>query len=79
MTVLLTTHDMEEAEVLCDELAILHAGVLAVSGRPEELRAAISATATLDDVFARWCGGTIEQGGGFAGTRETRATARRLG
>jgi ABC-2 type transport system ATP-binding protein len=79
ITVLLTTHDMEEAEALCDELAILHAGRLAVSGRPAELRAAISPTATLDDVFARHCGGTIQQGGRFADTREARATAQRLG
>ena len=79
MTVLLTTHDMEEAEHLCDELAILHAGRLAVSGRPADLRAAISPEATLDDVFAHHCGGTIVQGGSFADTREARATARRLG
>jgi ABC-2 type transport system ATP-binding protein len=78
-TVLLTTHDMEEAEHLCDELAILHAGRLQVSGRPADLRAAISPEATLDDVFAHHCGGTIVQGGGFADVREARATARRLG
>ena len=79
MTVLLTTHDMEEAQAMCDELAILHAGRLAVAGRPAELCAAISPTATLDDVFAAHCGGTIAHGGGFADTREARATARRLG
>jgi ABC-2 type transport system ATP-binding protein len=79
MTVLLTTHDMEEAESLCGRLALLHAGRLAVTGRPAELRAAISPTATLDDVFAHHCGGTIAQGGRFADTRETRATAGRLG
>ena len=33
MTILLTTHDMEEADALCGELAILHWGVVAVSGR----------------------------------------------
>jgi ABC-2 type transport system ATP-binding protein len=79
MTVLLATHDMEEAESLCDALAILHAGRLAVTGAPAALRAATSPTATLDDVFARYCGGFIAQGGGFADTRETRVTARRLG
>jgi ABC-2 type transport system ATP-binding protein len=79
MTVLLTTHDMEEAEHLCDELAILHTGRLAVNGRPAELRAAVSPTATLDDVFARHCGGAIAPGGGFADAREARATARRVG
>jgi ABC-2 type transport system ATP-binding protein len=79
MTVLLTTHDMEEAESLCDELSILHAGRLAVSGRPADLRAALSPTATLDDVFAQYCGGTIAHGGRFADTREARSTAQRLG
>jgi ABC-2 type transport system ATP-binding protein len=79
MTVLLTTHDMEEADVLCDELAILHTGQLAVTGRPAALRAAISPTATLDDVFARHCGGTIAQGGRFADTRAERLVAQRLG
>ena len=34
MTILLTTHDMEEADVLCDELAIMHQGKLAVVGQP---------------------------------------------
>jgi ABC-2 type transport system ATP-binding protein len=79
MTVLLTTHDMEEAEALCDELAILHGGLLAVSGRPAALRAAISPSATLDDVFAQHCGGTIDAGTRFADTRSVRATVRRLG
>jgi ABC-2 type transport system ATP-binding protein len=66
MTVLLTTHDMEEAESLCDELAILHAGRLAVSGKAVDLRAALSPTATLSDVFSHYCGGTIVKGGGFS-------------
>jgi len=73
MTVLLTTHDMEEAESLCDELAILHAGRLAVSGTAAELRTALSSTATLSDVFAHYCGGTIDKGGVFADARSPRA------
>ena len=79
MTVLLTTHDMEEAANLCDELAILNAGRLVVSGNPKQLCAALSATATLDDVFAQYCGGSISQCCGFTDTRETRGTAQRLG
>jgi ABC-2 type transport system ATP-binding protein len=79
MTVLITTHDMEEAEVLCSRLALLHAGSLAVSGRPAELRSGIGPEATLEDVFARYCGGTIGAGGQFSDTRTTRATAQRLG
>ena len=79
MTVLLTTHDMEEASRLCDELAILNAGRLVVQGTPSDLCAALSATATLDDVFSHFCGGSIVRGGGFVDTREARVTASRLG
>jgi ABC-2 type transport system ATP-binding protein len=59
MTVLLTTHDMDEAASLCDELAILNLGQLVVQGKPADLCAALSPTATLDDVFAHYCGGSI--------------------
>ena len=79
MTVLITTHDMEEAEALCDRLALLQAGTLVVSGTPAELRAKVAPDATLDDVFEHYCGGSIGHGGRFIDTRATRATARRLG
>src|SRR6185437_12681790 len=39
LTVLLTTHDMEEADELCDGLALMHRGKIAVSGTPSELKA----------------------------------------
>ncbi|HXZ93935.1 MAG TPA: ATP-binding cassette domain-containing protein [Burkholderiales bacterium] len=79
MTVLITTHDMEEAEALCDRIAILHTGRVAVVGRPDELRGALGPEATLDEVFAHYAGGGIAEGGDFAGTVRTRRTVRRLG
>jgi ABC-2 type transport system ATP-binding protein len=79
MTVLITTHDMEEAEVLCDELAILHAGRVAVVGQPAALRADLGGSATMDDVFAHFAGGTIREGGNFGDAVQTRRTAQRLG
>jgi ABC-2 type transport system ATP-binding protein len=79
MTVLITTHDMEEAEALCDELAILHAGRVAVTGKPPELRAQVGAEATMDDVFVRFAGGGLSEAGDFAGAAQIRRTARRLG
>ncbi len=79
MTVLVTTHDMEEAEALCDRIAILHDGRVAVVGAPDALRSALGADATMDDVFAHYAGGEIRDGGDFAGTVERRRTARRLG
>ena len=40
ITVLLATHDMAEAEALCDRIAIIIQGKLAVCGTPQEVTAA---------------------------------------
>jgi len=79
MTVLITTHDMEEAEMLSDQLAILHEGRVSVVGKPAELRAGLGAGATMDDVFVHYAGGLIHEGGNFSEVAQTRRTARRLG
>ncbi len=79
MTVLITTHDMEEADILCDELAILCQGKIAATGSPVDLKAAVSPTATLEDVFACFAGGQISEGGTYRDVRRTRSTATRLG
>lgn len=78
MSVLITTHDMEEAETLCDELAIMHTGRIAVVGQPAELRAGLGAGATMDDVFVHYAGGAISEAGDFRAAVQTRRTARRL-
>jgi len=36
-TVILTTHYMEEAEILCDEIAIMDTGKIIIQGSPDEL------------------------------------------
>ena len=79
MTVLITTHDMEEAEMLSDRLAILHRGRVGVAGQPAELRPGLGADATMDDVFAHYAGGLIYEGGTFSEVAQTRRTAHRLG
>jgi ABC-2 type transport system ATP-binding protein len=79
MTVLITTHDMEEAEALCDRLAILHRGQVSVVGKPDELRAGLGAEASMDDVFAHYAGGSIQESGTFREVAQTRRTAHRLG
>jgi ABC-2 type transport system ATP-binding protein len=38
MTVLITTHDMAEADELCDRIAIMNRGRFVVAGTPEELK-----------------------------------------
>ena len=78
MTVLITTHDMEEAEALCDALAIMHTGRIAVVGQPAALRTRLGASATMDDVFARYAGGGISEGGNFRDAAQARMTAKRL-
>jgi ABC-2 type transport system ATP-binding protein len=79
ITVLMTTHDMEEADFICDEVAILHLGRIAVIGEPRQLKASIGPEATLDDVFTASTGGTLQEGGTYREVRKARDTARRLG
>ena len=43
-TVLLTTHDMAEADALCGEIAIVDRGLIVVQGTPEELKTRVSET-----------------------------------
>ena len=61
MSVFLTTHFMEEADYLCDRVAIMNLGRLAALGTPEELKRSIpQPDATLDEVFAHYTGNTLE-------------------
>jgi ABC-2 type transport system ATP-binding protein len=85
MTVLLTTHYMEEADALCDRVALLHRGTLRALGSPDELKAAAGQGASLEDVFRHHTGAALGdpdvdgEKGGLRGVRATRRTARRLG
>jgi ABC-2 type transport system ATP-binding protein len=79
-TILMTTHLMEEADIMCDRVAIMHKGKVAAIGRPDDLKASIGREgATLDDVFIHHTGGELESGGGYRDVSRTRRTARRLG
>ena len=78
-TIVMTTHYMEEADSLCDRVAIMHRGRIAAIGEPAVLRAEISPTATLEDVFRRSTGSDMESGGSFREVARTRRTARRMG
>ena len=79
-TIILTTHLMEEADHLCNRIAILHLGKVAAIGTPNELKASIGGHgATLDDVFIYYAGSKIDSGGTFRETSRTRRTAHRLG
>ena len=61
MTVLLTTHYMEEADLLCDRVALMHHGRLQAVGTPAELKASVSPDATLEDVFRHYAGADMAE------------------
>jgi ABC-2 type transport system ATP-binding protein len=50
-TILLTTHYMEEADALCDRLAIIDHGQMLTSGTPAELKAALDAETVITVTF----------------------------
>jgi len=79
MTILMTTHFMDEVDELCDIVAILHQGRVAVSGSPAQLKSMVGPAATMTDVFAHFSGGNIAEEGGYRDARQTRLTAKRLG
>jgi ABC-2 type transport system ATP-binding protein len=59
LTVLLTTHYMDEADKLCDRIAIVDHGKLVALDTPAGLKASIpgaSEKTTLDDVFVHYAG-----------------------
>jgi ABC-2 type transport system ATP-binding protein len=78
-TILITTHDMQEADVLCDRLAIMHKGRVAAIGSPSELKQRVGDDASLHDVFAEFAGGEISDEGSFHDINRRRRTASRLG
>lgn len=59
MTIVLTTHYMEEADRLCDRIAIVDRGRIVNAGTPSELKAAARAT-TLEDVYLHSTGRALE-------------------
>jgi ABC-2 type transport system ATP-binding protein len=82
MTVLLTTHYMDEADELCTTVALMHRGRLQAVGSPAELRADIGPEATLEDVFRHHAGAGLagaEETKGVRDVRRSRTTARKLG
>jgi len=80
MTVLMTTHYMDEADTYCDRIALMHQGRIRAQGTPAELKEALGAEVTLDDVFRHHTGDTLEvSSGGIRDVRRARRTARRLG
>ena len=62
--VVFSTHYMEEAEDVCDRLALIAGGKVAAIGTPAELKARLGGDATLDDVFTQLTGEKFSREGG---------------
>jgi ABC-2 type transport system ATP-binding protein len=65
-TILLTTHDMAEAEMLCDRIAFLSGGRIVAFGTPLELRQQVAGDRPLDSinmetVFMELTGRSVEE------------------
>jgi ABC-2 type transport system ATP-binding protein len=87
MTVLVTTHYMDEAEEHCDRISLMHRGRIQATGSPAELIASLpdahsgGAAASLEDAFRYYSGGAgLDEAveGGIRDVRSTRATANRV-
>jgi len=73
-TILMTTHDMDEADALCDVVALMHLGKIVVMDTPDNLKAALGPKASLDDVFIVHTGSSLKETGDYHLVKETRAT-----
>jgi ABC-2 type transport system ATP-binding protein len=63
-TILLTTHDLDEAERLCDRIALLNDGRMVAEGTPAELMALVvrdhAKEPTLENVFMTFTGKSLD-------------------
>ncbi len=79
LTILITTHYMEEAEAACQRVAIMNRGQIAAQGTPAELKEETgNPGATLEDVFTYFTGDQLETGGSFLEMRKTRRRLQRF-
>ncbi len=65
-TILLSTHDLQEAELLCEHVMVLEDGRILAQGSPAELRRRLGGTgaeSTLEDVYLQLSGKSYEAEG----------------
>jgi ABC-2 type transport system ATP-binding protein len=75
LTILLTTHHMEEADRLCDRIAIFDHGRLITLDTPSNLKASVPGSTidtSLNDVFAYYAGRGLPDSGAHDGVTSAR-------
>ena len=60
VTLVLTTHYMEEGDRLCERIAIIDRGTVVAEGAPAALKATVGRDATLEDVYLHYTGRPFE-------------------
>jgi len=79
-TIFFSTHNMEEADGVCDRVAVMDTGRIAAAGTADELKAKTGKPdATLEDAFIFLTGNKLQQTGNFREIRRARQIERRLG
>jgi len=61
VTLVLTTHYMEEGDRLCERIAIIDRGTVVAEGAPAALKATVGRDATLEDVYLHYTGRAFEE------------------
>jgi ABC-2 type transport system ATP-binding protein len=77
-TVLLVTHEMVEAEALCDRIVVLRAGRVLDAGAPGELVARHANLATVEFSWPDPPAPLLEELGRLEGVRQVKRTAGRI-
>jgi ABC-2 type transport system ATP-binding protein len=78
LTILLTTHYLEEADQLADRLAIVSRGSVVVEGTPEQLKLALQGEAVTVELEDGRVDEALAVVGGFEGARETAADGQQV-
>jgi ABC-2 type transport system ATP-binding protein len=60
-TIFLSTHNLSEAEQLCNRIAILDDGKIKIAGSPQDLKSSLGNDSTLCDVFSSYSGKKLEE------------------
>ncbi len=79
LTIVLTTHDMQEADYLCNKLGIMIRGKMVAMGLKEDLKAPLGPEATLNEVFIHHAGTSIESAHAFKEISRQRKTESKRG
>ena len=74
-TILLTTHYMAEADMLCDTIAIINRGELAAMGTPDDIKRRFSRVGIVEVLVRNARGGLVEEVSAIQGVEHVESSA----